>query len=71
MMMWLIQNQVQQYHLKSPEDRKRLALRQHGGRDGETEQRYAGLAQEERILDWLHDCYFSAVSGDAPAFEAW
>ena len=41
------------------------------GRDGETDQRYAGLAQEERILDWLHDCYFSAVSGDAPAFEAW
>lgn len=64
-------SQVQQYHLKSPEDRKRLALRSHGGREGETEQRYAGLAQEERILDWLHDCYFSAVSGDAPTFEAW
>lgn len=63
--------QVQQYHLKSPEDRERLALRAHGRPEGETEQRYAGLAQEERILDWLHDCYFSAVSGDAPAFEAW
>jgi len=62
---------VQQYHLKDPADRKRLALRVHGGRDGATEQRYAGLAQEERILDWLHDCYFSAVAGDAPAFEAW
>jgi hypothetical protein len=23
------------------------------------------------MLDWLHDCYFSAVSGDAPTFEAW
>lgn len=63
--------QVQQYHLKSPEDRERLALRAHGRPEGETEQRYAGLAQEEKILDWLHDCYFSTVSGDAPAFEAW
>lgn len=23
------------------------------------------------MLTWLHDCYFSAVGGDAPAFEAW
>ena len=23
------------------------------------------------MKDWLHDCYFSAVAGDAPAFEAW
>ena len=23
------------------------------------------------MLDWLHDCYFAAVAGDAPAFEAW
>jgi hypothetical protein len=23
------------------------------------------------MLDWLHDSYFSAVAGDAPAFEAW
>ena len=54
----------------SPEERKSLALRPHaiGKDDG---QRYAGVSQEERIKDWLHDCYFAAVAGDAPAFEAW
>ena len=26
--------------------------------------RFAGLKQEEKILDWLHDCYFAAVAGD-------
>jgi Putative cyclase len=66
---------VQQYYLKSPEDRRRLALRGHGPREEagkeENETRYAGVAQEERMLDWLHDCYFAAVAGDAPAFEAW
>jgi hypothetical protein len=29
------------------------------------------VSQEEKVLDWLHDCYFAAVAGDAPAFEAW
>jgi hypothetical protein len=62
---------VEQYHLKTPEERVRLATRKHAGRDQPTQQRYAGLAQEERILDWLHDCYFSTVAGDAPTFEAW
>jgi hypothetical protein len=23
------------------------------------------------MLDWLHDCYFAAVAGDAPSFESW
>lgn len=23
------------------------------------------------MIDWLHDCYFAAVGGDAPAFEKW
>jgi hypothetical protein len=23
------------------------------------------------MIDWLHDCYFAAVAGDAPSFEAW
>lgn len=32
---------------------------------------YAGLAQEESILTWLHDSYFAAVAGDAPSFERW
>jgi hypothetical protein len=47
-----------------------LALRPHVvGEDDQ--QKYAGLAQEDAILDWLHDCYFAAVAGDAPAFERW
>jgi hypothetical protein len=35
------------------------------------EQKWAGLANEEKIIDWLYDCYFATVAGDAPAFEAW
>jgi hypothetical protein len=23
------------------------------------------------MVDWLHDCWFAAVAGDAPSFEAW
>ena len=34
-------------------------------------QRYAGVKQEDAMLDWLHDCYFAAVAGDSPTFEAW
>lgn len=47
-----------------------MALRPHaiGPDDG---QRWAGVGQEEKVLDWLHDSYFAAVAGDAPAFEAW
>lgn len=61
---------VESYHSKPPQERNDLALRTHaiGKDDG---QRYAGLSQETRVVDWLHDCYFSAVAGDAPAFEAW
>lgn len=61
---------VEAYHSKSPAERNELAVRPHalGKDDG---QRFAGLSQEERMLDWLHDSYFSAVAGDAPAFEAW
>ena len=61
---------VEAYHSKSPEDRTKMALRPHaiGPDDG---QRWAGVGQEEKVLDWLHDSYFAAVAGDAPAFEAW
>jgi hypothetical protein len=31
----------------------------------------AGVSQEEKMIDWLHDSWFSAVAGDAPSFEAW
>lgn len=47
-----------------------MALREHKPGQ-ESGQRYAGLAQEEKIKDWLHDCYFATVAGDAPTFEAW
>lgn len=61
---------VSAYRSKSPEARATAALRPHslGPDDG---QRWAGVKQEEAMLDWLHDSYFSAVAGDAPAFEAW
>jgi len=61
---------TEQYWAKTPEDRRALGMRDHVlGRDDPS--RYAGIAQEEKVLDWLHDCYFAAVSGDAPSFEAW
>ncbi|KAI4161525.1 MAG: hypothetical protein LQ342_004809 [Letrouitia transgressa] len=57
-------------NIKSSEEWAKLALREHeiGPNDG---QKWAGVAQEEAVIDWLHDCYFAAVAGDAPAFEAW
>ncbi|KKK19516.1 hypothetical protein ARAM_003489 [Aspergillus rambellii] len=33
--------------------------------------RFAGLQQEEPMVDWLHDCYFAGVAGDSPSFERW
>lgn len=60
---------VQAYRSLGPTDKRRkLALRGHGEPG---EQSYAGIKQEEAMLDWLHDCYFAAVAGDAPAFECW
>jgi hypothetical protein len=58
------------YDPTGPEDRKVAALREQtpGPHDG---QRWAGISQEERNVDWLHDCYFAAVGGDAVSFEAW
>jgi hypothetical protein len=59
------------YDNKTGEARSTAALRHGTGKDGDDGQRYAGVSQEQKILDWLHDCYFSSVAGDAPAFEAW
>ncbi|KXH59241.1 hypothetical protein CNYM01_06106 [Colletotrichum nymphaeae SA-01] len=56
---------VEAYHSKSPAERAHLGLR------GHKEIKFGGLAQEESIIDWLHDCYFAAVAGDSPTFEAW
>ncbi|KAF3914131.1 hypothetical protein AA313_de0207623 [Arthrobotrys entomopaga] len=60
---------VEDYYKRSPEERARLALRGHDSHGGE--QQWAGVKQEEAMIDWLHDCYFSAVGGDAPSFERW
>ncbi|RDW58048.1 hypothetical protein BP6252_13459 [Coleophoma cylindrospora] len=61
---------VSTYYTSAPDVRAAAALRPHtlGKDDG---QRWAGIKQEEKMIDWLHDCYFSAVAGDAPSFEAW
>ncbi len=61
---------IRTYFGKSQEERTRLAVRPHqlGPDDG---QRYAGVKQEDAMIDWLHDCYFAAVAGDSPTFEAW
>lgn len=61
---------VTTYYAKDPDARAAAALRPHtiGKDDG---QRWAGVKQEEAMIDWLHDCYFAAVAGDAPSFEAW
>lgn len=61
---------VERYHELSPERRNALALRKHevGSPD---DINWAGVKQEEAILDWLHDCYFAGVAGDAPSFERW
>lgn len=61
---------VQTYHTTPSDIRAAAALRPHslGKTDG---QRWAGVKQEEKMLDWLHDCYFACVAGDAPSFEAW
>lgn len=56
---------VERYHELSPEKRNELAKR-----DGENII-FAGVKQEEAMIDWLHDCYFAAVAGDAPSFERW
>lgn len=61
---------MEAYYGKTVEERREGALRPRGvgKEDG---QRWAGVRQEEEVLDWLHDCWFAAVAGDAPSFEAW
>jgi len=58
------------YYKKTPEQRELGARRKHS-MGPEDPSQYAGLSQEEEVVDWLHDCYFSAVGGDMPSFEAW
>jgi hypothetical protein len=61
---------ISTYSTKTPDERAAGALRPHlPGPDDM--QRWAGIKQEDAMIDWLHDCYFSAVAGDSPSFEAW
>jgi hypothetical protein len=64
---------TEDYHSASPSAAKAAALRgypQNGGNPHQG-QAWAGVKQEDAMLDWLHDCYFATVAGDAPSFEAW
>lgn len=54
---------VKDYYARTAEQNAELANREHGT--------WAGVKQQPEMIDWLHDCYFSAVGGDAPAFECW
>ena len=61
---------IKTYYSKPGDERSQLARRHHeiGPND---QQLWAGVKQEEAMLDWLHDCYFATVAGDSPTFEAW
>lgn len=38
--------------------------------DADKTQAWTGLKAEQPVVEWLHDCYFAAVGGDSPTFEA-
>ena len=54
---------TEDYYSRSEEENSKLGLRKHAT--------WAGVEQTQQMIYWLHDCYFSAVAGDAPCFEAW
>ena len=58
------------YDAMTPAQRDEKAKRAHVP-GAESPTRFAGIKQEDAILDWIHDSYFAAVAGDAPSFEAW
>lgn len=61
---------VQSYHGRTLEEHRKIASRTfEGGLTNSVQS--PGVAQEEEILDWLHDSYFAAVAGDSPTFEVW
>ena len=54
----------------SAEERAKVGGREHIlGPEDPT--RYAGLEQSDEMLDWLHDCYWTAAAGDSVTFECW
>ncbi|OQE07731.1 hypothetical protein PENVUL_c012G01811 [Penicillium vulpinum] len=56
---------VERYYEMSPEQRYAAGAAPH------EDLCFAGLSREPALRDWLHDCYFAAVAGDSPTFEAW
>lgn len=68
---------VNTYDNSPAEVRQKVALRGADSHEAlaegndENTQTYAGVSQEDDMIDFLHDSYFAAVAGDAPAFEAW
>lgn len=62
---------TEDYYSRSTEQNTAIGLREFSmdGGDEDKVQIWAGVSQEEKVRDWLHDCYFSAIGGDAPAFE--
>ena len=56
---------VETYNNYSTEQREKL------GAIDPRKNTFVGVEQTEAMIDFLHDNYFSAVAGDAPAFEAW
>lgn len=60
---------VDAYYKTAPEEWSKAAVR---AMDDPTDpQAWAGVQQEEAMIDWLHDCWFAAVAGDQPSFESW
>jgi kynurenine formamidase len=62
---------VESYDSRSASENAQIALRPHFADPIKDQLHWAGLKQEKYMLDWLHDCYFAAVGGDAPSFERW
>ena len=62
---------VESYYNRTDSENAEIALRPHFPDPKKDQLHWAGLKQEEEMLDWLHNCYFAAVGGDAPSFERW
>ena len=62
-MLFIRSGWTKDYYARTDEQNAKLAEREDGT--------WAGVKQQSEMIDWLHNCYFSSVGGDAPAFEAW
>ncbi|MCJ1358895.1 MAG: hypothetical protein MMC33_008895 [Icmadophila ericetorum] len=60
---------VDAYYKTDPAEWAKVAIRAMD--DPVDPQSWAGVQQEEAMVDWLHDCWFAVVAGDQPSFESW